>query len=548
MVSEADRTRWARLQEAFEAALDVPAGERAAHLAVADAELRTDVEALLEAHARDGGLDAISSALAPDERGPVPPEPSVPAAFGPWEVIRTVASGGMGSVHLVRRADDRGTWALKVLRADAASDSLRRRFLVERQILERLAHPGIARLVDDGIGPDGLPWLVMEYVDGTPIDAHCDRAGLAVAERLRLFLAVCDAVEHAHRVGVVHRDLKPGNVRWTGGGHPVLLDFGIGFRTDRPPGTRTSELFGTAPYAAPEQWADGSGVGPHTDVYQAGLVLYELLTLQRCFDGATPIETLRAIREARYRRPRELDPGIDEQLERCVLQAIEIDPARRYASARAFREDLERHLRGELPQAARPVARWSWHARAFARRHRSALAIAAAVLVGAAGVWFASRGSPRVSIVWDGRSIRIEAPAAGRIAGFLIGVDAHGEERSRPLDFGRSVVRDVPAGVTTIDLGAGLESFRDVLVSALFAAHGDDEVERRFAAAVAPLEQARREVEQREGQWLPATNLRAQFLAGRGAAASSLPVEALFVPGAWADAGLQGVVVGRPPS
>jgi hypothetical protein len=499
---------------------------------------------------------------------------------GRYELIEPIGSGGMGQVW---RAHDRRLdlhVAVKVLSvAAAAAVDLDRLVAREGQLLAKLSHPGVVRVLDTGQDEEHR-FLVMELVAGIALDDAIDRLRarrkvlarpLRGADVLALVgppaigrTAVLDGgeswsaavaavmvellrtLEATHGVGVVHRDLKPGNVRLTAGGYPVLLDFGIGFQADRTPGTRTAELFGTAQYAAPEQWAGAAGVGMHTDLYQAGLVLYELLTLQRCFTGSSPIETLRAVRDARYPRPRELDGSIDPRLEACVLRAIEVEPARRYASAAAFRADLQAFLAGQIPAAAAAGAKWSWRARAFGRRHRQSLALAAAVLVGAGGLWLL-RAEPRLEVWCDGpRTLRVEATAGGLLMAVMVATDASGETWCAPLQFGDQVVREVPAGATSIDLGPEAERFVEVLVSTFFVLAGDAEAQRGFDAVVPVVDRLRRTVAQREGEWVPASAFRAEFLAGRGAAATEVPVDQLFTAGAWSARGLQGRVVARP--
>ncbi len=503
-----------------------------------------------------------------------------------YELIEPIGAGGMGQVW---RANDRRLdreVAVKVLSvAAAATVDLDRLVAREGQLLAKLSHPGVVRVQDTG-QDEQHRFLVMELVGGMALDDVIDRlrerrgilgrpllgadalalvgtAGIGRRAVLdggeswsraaaKILIELLRTLEATHGVGVVHRDLKPGNVRLTGGAFPVLLDFGIGFQADRLQGTQTAELFGTAQYAAPEQWAGAEGVGTHTDVYQAGLVLYELLTLQRCFGRSSPIETLRAVRDARYQRPRELDRSIDPRLEACVLRAIEVDPARRYPSAEAFRADLEAFLAGQIPAAAARGAKVSWRVRAFTRRHVRSLSMAAAALIGAGGLWLL-RGEPRLTVaVVDDHSVQVETSVAARLTGFLMGQDARGDIYCMPMRFDNGVVRDLPVGKTTVevDLGPAGKQFTAVRLSTCVELAGDAESQRTFRAMAETLEQARLAVERREGEWLPAPHLRAQFLAGRGAGAVDVPVEQLFTAGEWSRHGLQGRVVDlpRPPS
>ncbi|HSJ06537.1 MAG TPA: serine/threonine-protein kinase, partial [Longimicrobiales bacterium] len=230
-----DPHRFRQADRLFEAALDLPAAERDGFLARecgSDPELRREVERLLRAHVdsldflETPALDLGAPLLEGSDRlGSA----NVPDRLGPFRVVRTVGHGGMGDVYLGERADGQFEQrvALKLVRSAAAGPELRRRFVEERRIQARLEHAGIARVLDGGVTRDGRPWIAMEYVEGEPIDRYCDALCLLVRARVELFVAVCDAVDHAHRHLVVHRDLKPSNILITRDGQPKLLDFGI---------------------------------------------------------------------------------------------------------------------------------------------------------------------------------------------------------------------------------------------------------------------------------------------------------------------------------
>ncbi|MEJ2218869.1 MAG: serine/threonine-protein kinase, partial [Gemmatimonadota bacterium] len=283
-----DHDQWERAERLFAEALALPADERAAYVrgACDDPALCAEVLSLLEAHDATGPLDSIAEqlgAMAAVHADPPPPEP-LPQRVGPYSVIRLIARGGMGAVYLAERAEEhfRYTVALKLLRRDLQSEELRRRFLSERQVLARISHPNIARLLDGGLTDSGQPYFVMEYVEGMPIDRYCDEHRLGVPERLRLFRTVCGAVRHAHRNLVVHRDLKPANILVTGEGEVKLVDFGIAkvldpeaFPDDAPQ-TRVGQRLLTPEYASPEQLR-GEPVNTASDVYQLGLLLCQLL-------------------------------------------------------------------------------------------------------------------------------------------------------------------------------------------------------------------------------------------------------------------------------
>jgi serine/threonine protein kinase len=230
--SPRDRERWSRLKSLFEAASDLPAGERAPFLAAlpaADDDLIDELRSLLAAHDEEGGF--VERAVAAEERGLARAADYEPAGrrVGAWEIVRPLGRGGMGEVYLAVRADDafRKQAALKLIRPGLATAETAGRFRAERQVLAGLEHPSIARLLDGGTDQHGLPYLVMEYVDGQPIDEYCERNDLDLRQRLDLFLTVCGAVAAAHRSLVVHRDLKPSNILVTEAGEVKLLDFGI---------------------------------------------------------------------------------------------------------------------------------------------------------------------------------------------------------------------------------------------------------------------------------------------------------------------------------
>src|SRR5690606_25102516 len=256
----------------------------------------------LDANAFAGG----DAALAPGVR------------VGAYRIVHEIGRGGMGVVYLAERADEEfeKRVALKVVKRGMDTDEVLRRFRHERQILASLEHPNIARLLDGGATSDGRPYLVMEHVEGEPIDAYCDRRRLGIRERLELFRAVCDAVQHAHQRLVVHRDIKPSNILVTAAGEPKLLDFGIAkllddSSPDATPHTRTGLRLLTPEYASPEQ-VRGAPVTTASDVYALGIVLYRLLSgrppyevhepsvaeAERALDREPPPPSVAAVRSA----------------------------------------------------------------------------------------------------------------------------------------------------------------------------------------------------------------------------------------------------------
>jgi tetratricopeptide (TPR) repeat protein len=345
----------------------------------------------------------------------------------------------MGTVYAVRRAD--GLYeqraALKLLRRAADDPASRERFRRERQILARLEHPAIARLLDGGVAPDGRPFLVLERVDGQPITRWCDERSAGVEERVRLFVSVLEAVEHAHRNLVVHRDLKPSNIFVDDDGRAKLLDFGVAKLLEEELDGDLTRTRAPAPltpqYAAPEQ-VTGQPVTTATDVYALGLVLYELLAGARPYrlasDSALELErqivggttappssaAARGGADAAAQRgstPQRLARRLSGDLDAVVLRALAKEPERRYRSAGELRRDLEAHLAGR-PVEARPDSA-AYRARKFVRRHRlgvtAAAAVALALLAGLAALGYA---------VVESRARLVEARRAEAIKDFLV--------------------------------------------------------------------------------------------------------------------------------
>jgi hypothetical protein len=255
------------------------------------------------------------------------------------------------------------------------------RFRQERQILAGLVHPNIAQLLDGGTREDGLPYLVMEYVDGQRLDEYCAQHHLGIAGRLRVFLPLCDAVDYAHRKLVVHRDLKPSNVLVTAEGAPKLLDFGVAKAMDPGAGSLTQTLVLTPDFASPEQ-VRGTEVTTATDVYGLGAVLYHLTTGQppHPVHDLSPRELERAICEIGPARPSLHRADLKGDLENILLKALHPEPASRYASARELAGDIERYLEHRPVRATPP--RWWYRMARFVQRH--ALSSIAACLAGAA--------------------------------------------------------------------------------------------------------------------------------------------------------------------
>jgi Tol biopolymer transport system component len=420
-MSQLDRQAWDRAAALFDEALELPASERARLLDRACAgagDLRAEVEALLAADARAAGfLDGPADpsgclfAAAALERGEEAAVVRAGERLGAYRLVREIGHGGMGAVYLAERADGQFEQrvAIKLLHSGKPGDRVLRDFLRERQILARLEHPHIARLLDGGLTPAGEPYFVMEHVAGRPITDHCTEQRLAVDECLRLFLAVCEAVAAAHRGRVVHRDLKPSNILVDAAGNVKLLDFGIakllGPETSEATRTRTTAAM-TPLYAAPEQVC-GLPATERTDVYALGLLLFELLTGQRAHRAGSdsPEDLVRAVLESEPGRPSDAagaDPAAPPTLRRklrgdldnIVQKTLRKDPAGRYPSAAALGEDIRRHLAGE-PVSARGDGLAYRVAKRLRQRRTEAAAAAIAVLAMAGGtVLWRARPTP----------------------------------------------------------------------------------------------------------------------------------------------------------
>ena len=413
----------ARALAIFEAALALPPAQRAGHARAAagdDPALAAEVEALLAAHARSEGF------LEP------PVEAFRERELGAYRLLRPLGAGGMGRVYLAERRD--GAFeqrvAIKVLASTLGDAESVRRAEAERRFLAWLEHPHIARILDGGATPEGQPYVVMEYVDGQPIDAWCREQRLDVRARATLFLDVLAAVDAAHRALIVHRDIKPANVMVSRQGEVKLLDFGIAKSLDGSiRGAATVGERGplTPDYASPEQLA-GKPLTTACDVYSLGLVLYELLTGRRAYEHGQ--RSLAEIERDISRRPpstpsANLDPErlaiaprelrewrrrLAGDLDRVLLKALEPEPDQRYGSARAFADDLQRWLDGRPVEARAGGA--LYRLRKFAGRNRLAFGAAVAVVVAlAVGLAVAA---------YQGRVARAQADRAERANRFLL--------------------------------------------------------------------------------------------------------------------------------
>lgn len=437
--------RWRRIDQLLQDAAALPVQDRHHWLEQAcaeDPELFREVLALID-HLDDPLPFLEQSALSDDIQlspeqllADVGDDPLVGQTVGSYRIDRRIAAGGMGVVYQASRDD--GDFdhrvAIKVMHTWIDPGDLLRRYRIERQSLARLNHPNIAHLLDAGVLPGGLPYLVMEYIDGQPIDDYCDERHLDISHRLRLFQTVCHAVHVAHQNLVIHRDLKPNNILVTSDGTPKLLDFGIAtlIQEDDQPArtiTRTEHRRLTVDYASPEQLA-GAAVSTQTDVYSLGVILYELLTGMVPYQGTgiNVDERLRSVHERPSHKPStavrrstttmaagthtdqqqqdieelcqrrgtsrdRLERRLRGDLDNIVMVAMRNEPDRRYQSAQEFADDIQRHLDGLPVRARRDTIRY--RTAKFIRRNRTGVSLAVLIVVlllaGSATTWWQSR-------------------------------------------------------------------------------------------------------------------------------------------------------------
>ncbi len=437
--------RWQQVQKVFLGALERAGDERRGFLEQAcagDPTLQSRVTAMLDASddgeavietAVGGALELAAGELDGPER----------QRIGPYEVLGELGEGGLAKVYLAERADEQFKMrvAIKVVKRGMDTADILRRLRQERQILASLDHPHIARIFDGGTTDDGLPYFVMEHIEGSPVDEYCDRRKLSVRERLELFRAACSAVHCAHQSLVIHRDIKPSNLLVTEDGVPKLLDFGIAKLLDSESSAQTVAHTAaglrllTPEYASPEQ-VRGQPLTTATDVYSLGALLYRLLTGHRPhrFTSSRPAEIERVVCETEPERPsaavrrgvelpaagdavtpEEIGGGRGESpdrlsrhlagdLDNIVRMAMRKDPQRRYASVEQLAEDVERHLKS-LPVLARQDS-LAYRTAKFVRRHRGG--VAAAVLVSLALI------GGIVTTTWQAQVARTERAKAER--------------------------------------------------------------------------------------------------------------------------------------
>jgi serine/threonine-protein kinase len=447
--------RWQKIEELFHSALECEPERRAAFLdavCAADASLRQEIESLLLSYEKAGftGTPAFAEGVRlleeKDSRS------WVGRNIGPYKVIREIGRGGMGAVYLAARADEafRKEVAIKLIKRGLDTDDVLRRFRSERQILASLDHPNITKLLDGGTTEDGLPYFVMEYIHGEPIDKYCDDHRLNITDRLRLFQSVCAAVQYAHQNLIIHRDIKAGNILVTIQSVPRLLDFGIAKLLAAEPSvsdpTMTIARRMTPESASPEQ-VRGETITTASDVYSLGVLLYKLLTghspyrlagrqsteIERAIceqdpekpsaviaraeqSGSTHPITPQSVSETREGTPDRLRRRLQGDLDNIVLMALRKEPRRRYASAEQLSQDISRHL-SDLPVVARADTA-GYRAAKFVARHKAGVTAAILLLLSLSAGIAATMWQARVAVA-EGQRARLESAKAQRINAFL---------------------------------------------------------------------------------------------------------------------------------
>lgn len=444
--------RWQRVCELFTEAAEMAPGEQAGFLQEACGDDGGLLSQVLDLLAADGEGPSLFSprALRREDPGSDSPELEGEERIGAYRLLRKIGVGGMSEVYLAVRADDQYDQqvAIKVLRSSLVGTEILQRFRQERQILAGLDHPHIARILDGGTTVHGLPYFVLEYVDGLAIDQHCHRYGLSVTARLELFRAVCGGIRRAHQNLIIHRDIKPNNVLVTQEGVVKLLDFGIAKWLD--PALSEPDLGATAPalrimtlaYASPEQ-VRGDVMTTASDVYSLGVLLYELLTGRRPCDleGVTRREAERRVCELEPQAPSgvEVAEGVASSsrklagdLDSIVLKALRKEPDRRYSSVDEMSEDLRRHLEHEPVLARRDT--WFYRIGKFSRRNRLAAALLVALVgFGIAMTVLAVRTSRALAVATQERAVAAQQTGrAQQVSAFLASLFESADPRQQP--------------------------------------------------------------------------------------------------------------------
>jgi serine/threonine protein kinase len=536
--------RWAQIRQIFEGAIERAPKDRAAYLRVMcarDDAMRREVETLLESHDDASGFLAKPAAdlgftlhYSGEESG------EYPAGFraGPYQLEKRIGRGGMGSVWLAVSSAGGVKVAIKLVKRGMDTSEILRRFRMERQVLASLTHPNIARLIDGGSTPEGMPYLAMEYVEGKPIDQFCESQASAITERLKLFLDVCAAVQYAHQNLVVHRDIKTGNILVTQSGVVKLLDFGIAklLRTD----LSTLDMAQTRPelrpmtldYASPEQ-VRGEAITTSTDVYSLGVLLYKLLTGKMPYGLTTrsPDAIRQAILETEPRRPsaviltdethaipqatqkievamaetrsiarKRLKKKLSGDLDTIILKALRKEPQKRYLSVEQFAGDIRRYLEGR-PVSAR-IDTPGYRFTKFVRRNLVGVAATMALVAVLSGstVFFAYRRSEdqrhfeeaRVSLERQLLRADLEIGSRERVRDAYSLANAiwraHPEEAESRRDLGQAALK---MGDSTKDRNEAAKSYSEALaqfdVLLQQAGHRDPAAERAVGSIAAKI-------------------------------------------------------------
>jgi eukaryotic-like serine/threonine-protein kinase len=509
-----DKHRWRVLSPLLDELLGADEGVRRlrlAHIRDTDSGLADDLSALLHRQSvieQQGFLDGLAM--------PLPVEPELAGRpIGSYRLERLLGRGGMGAVWLAQRSDGQyaGRAAVKLLNLSLLGPAGTERFKREGSALARLTHPNIARLIDAGVTSEGQPYLLLEYVEGQPIDRWCETSALDVRSRVRLFLQVLDAVAHAHSKLILHRDLKPPNILVTADGQVKLLDFGIAKLMDeeqlRSPATALTQFPGrafTPEYAAPEQ-VEGAEVTTATDVYALGVLLYALLTLRHptADPSQTPVEQLRAVIDSDPVRPSATVRELRGDLDNIIAKALKKLPAQRYSTVAALGEDLQRYLNMQ-PVSARADS-IAYRFGRFVARNRaavSAITVVALAIVLATGV-----------SMWQAHEARVQRDHARALSA----------RNNAVVDFVSSVLTEVVPAEQPIRIADLLERSQSVLlgvetrpdiqaamlnvIATYFLSAGD-------AAKAQPV--LTRSIELARGS--PDTGLRAELLCGNALVAS----------------------------
>jgi serine/threonine protein kinase len=410
-----DSSRWSKIKEAFNAAYDLRDEERSAFLDRCDKDLRPEIEHLLRANDEAGGFINDPAVVDLGLTGDGNIDIYIGKEIDSYLIVREIGHGGMGTVYLATRSDAsfEKQFAIKLIKRGMDTNAVLKRFMMERQILAQLQHPNIANLVDGGTTADGVPYFVMEYVEGSPVTKFCDERELGVDERLALFRNICSVISYAHQNLIVHRDIKPSNIMVTDDGTPKLLDFGIAkllhpdWSLDTNEATATMFRVMTPEYASPEQLC-GQPITTASDVYSLGVVLYELLCGRRPIkiEGRLPNEAARIVWTEGPLKPSSVvgshlpvaadtngdlgrgtvaKPAITNSrslrgdLDNIILKALAKESERRYQSVQEFSEDIRRHLEG-LPVSATADS-LSYRLAKFTKRNRTVVVAGVFILL-----------------------------------------------------------------------------------------------------------------------------------------------------------------------